>query len=175
MRKREIIVPDDVNIEIRRINPSEVEVIVKGPKGELNKKLKGKRIEVSLKEKDGKKVVDVECEEIAMINTSLSHIENMIVGVREGFVRKMVVRYSHFPMNLEVKGNELIIKNFLGERVPRRARIVGNTSVKVKGQELFVEGINKEEVSQTVANIRQATKIKKKDFRVFQDGIYPIS
>jgi large subunit ribosomal protein L6 len=35
-----------------------------------------------------------------------------------------------------------------------------------------VQGLNLEDVSQTAANIEQATKVKKKDPRVFLDGIY---
>ena len=171
MRKINVEVSDDIKIEVNQISNDVVKVKVSGPKGENEKLIKGKNIKVEVK--DGK--VDVKCDDEAMINTSLAHIKNMIKGVKEGFEKKMVVRYSHFPMNFEVKNGKLIIKNFLGEREAREAKIVGNnTQVKVKGQEIIVEGINKEEVSQTVANIRQATKIKDKDFRVFQDGIYPV-
>ncbi len=168
MRKIIVDVPEGVAIEVEK-GDDRVKVKVKGPKGEVERELKGKNIEVEVKGNN----VDVSCEQKEMINTALSHIRNMIKGVTEGFERKMVVRYSHFPMNLEVKGNKLIIKNFLGERESREAKIVGNSKVSVKGQELVVSGPNIEEVSQTVANIRQATKIKKKDLRVFQDGIYP--
>jgi len=42
----------------------------------------------------------------------------------------------------------------------------------VKGDDIIVEGINIENVGQTAANIQLATKIKDKDPRVFQDGIY---
>ena len=44
--------------------------------------------------------------------------------------------------------------------------------MKVKGQEIIVEGIDKEATGQTAANIEQATRITKWDRRVFQDGIY---
>ena len=170
MRKTEVKVENDVNIEVIQNGKDSVIVKVKGPKGEIEKKLKGKNIKIEVK--DG--VVDVKTDDKAMINTSLAHIKNMIKGVKEGYTRKMVIRYSHFPMNLEVKGNDLIIKNFIGEREPRKAKIVGNTSVNIKGQEITIEGVDKEAVSQTVANIRQVTKIREKDFRVFQDGIYPV-
>ncbi|MEM3552572.1 MAG: 50S ribosomal protein L6, partial [Candidatus Bathyarchaeia archaeon] len=54
----------------------------------------------------------------------------------------------------------------------RIARIVGNVKVEVKGDDIIVQGLNLKEVSQTASNIQQATKIKKKDPRVFLDGIY---
>ncbi|HDL15060.1 MAG TPA: 50S ribosomal protein L6, partial [Euryarchaeota archaeon] len=74
----------------------------------------------------------------------------------------------------KVKGNEVIVENFLGERVPRKTEIFGICKVKVKGQEVTVEGINKEDVGQTAARLEQLTKIKGKDRRIFQDGIYLI-
>jgi len=42
----------------------------------------------------------------------------------------------------------------------------------VKGEDIIVQGTNIEDVSQTAANIEKATKVKKKDPRVFLDGIY---
>jgi large subunit ribosomal protein L6 len=51
---------------------------------------------------------------------------------------------------------------------------MGASSVAVQGDELIVAGINKEHVGQTAANIEQATRIKRRDPRVFQDGIYCI-
>ena len=65
-----------------------------------------------------------------------------------------------------------MIENFTGERSPRVVEIVGGTKVKVRGEDIIVQGTNIEDVSQTAANIQQATKIKRKDPRVFLDGIY---
>ena len=52
------------------------------------------------------------------------------------------------------------------------AKIRGDVKVEVKGDDIAIEGINLQDVSQTAANIEQATKIRKKDQRVFLDGIY---
>ncbi len=49
---------------------------------------------------------------------------------------------------------------------------MGDTNVVPKGEDIIVQGINIEDVSQTAANIEMATKVKKKDPRVFLDGIY---
>ena len=73
---------------------------------------------------------------------------------------------------MEVKGKEMLIKNFLGEKQPRKAKIPGQTKVEVKGQEVTVTGLSKEDVGQTIANIRSATRIRNRDSRVFQDGFY---
>ena len=53
-----------------------------------------------------------------MVGTLASHINNMIVGVTNGFEYRMKVVYSHFPIQLKVASDELIINNFLGERSP---------------------------------------------------------
>ncbi|NIU39655.1 50S ribosomal protein L6, partial [Candidatus Bathyarchaeota archaeon] len=79
---------------------------------------------------------------------------------------------SHFPISVKVKEKTVVIENFTGERSPRIAKIMGDTKVTVKGEDVIVQGINIEDVSQTAANIQNATKIKKKDPRVFLDGIY---
>jgi large subunit ribosomal protein L6 len=80
--------------------------------------------------------------------------------------------FSHFPISVKVKEKTVSIENFTGERNPRKAKIIGDAQVKVQGEDVIVQGINLEEVSQTAANIEQATKVKRKDPRVFLDGIY---
>jgi len=75
-------------------------------------------------------------------------------------------------MSVKVDGNQVVIENFLGERYPRRAKILESVNVEIKGQDVIVKGFDKEKVSQTAANIEQATRIKGLDPRVFQDGIY---
>ena len=49
---------------------------------------------------------------------------------------------------------------------------MGNTKVLLKGEDIVVQGISLEDVSQTAANIQDSTKIRNKDPRVFLDGIY---
>lgn len=84
----------------------------------------------------------------------------------------MKVVYVYFPVSIKVEGDKVVISNFCGERKPRIAKIVGDTKVEVKEDDIIVSGINVEEVGQTAANIEQATKVKGKDPRVFLDGIY---
>ena len=110
----------------------------------------------------------------AMVGTFASHIANMMKGVAEGFEYRMKVVYSHFPMQLKVEGNKFMIGNFLGEKKARYANILGDSKVKTSGDEVTVTGVNKEDVGQTAANIEQATRIKRFDPRVFQDGIYTV-
>lgn len=108
----------------------------------------------------------------ALVGTYAAHVRNMIEGVTQGFTYEMKVVYSHFPIKAGVKGSEFLIENFLGEKFPRRARILGGTKVDVQGDRVLLTGPDIEAVSQTAANIEQATRIKGFDPRVFQDGIY---
>ncbi|MFH1106729.1 MAG: 50S ribosomal protein L6 [Candidatus Micrarchaeota archaeon] len=107
----------------------------------------------------------------AMISLT-KHVDNVAEGMAKPFEKKLQVVYAHFPVSIEVKGKEVHVKNFLGEKVPRRAKIAGNAEVKASGQEITVTGRNKDEVGQTAANLVSATRITNKDRRVFQDGIY---
>ena len=96
----------------------------------------------------------------------------MFKGANEGFEYKLKILYSHFPMKVDVKEDNLVVDNFLGEKHSRKAKLIQGVEVKINGQDVNVTGIDKEKVSQTAANIEQATRIKNLDPRVFQDGIY---
>jgi large subunit ribosomal protein L6 len=110
--------------------------------------------------------------ESALVGTIRSHIQNMITGVTKGFTYKLKIVFSHFPISTKVKEKSFLIENFTGERSPRKAKIIGNVQVKIQGDDIIVQGINLEEVSQTAANIEQSTKVKRKDPRIFLDGLY---
>lgn len=109
---------------------------------------------------------------LAEVKTVASHIKNMIKGIKEDYEYKLEVVYSHFPMNVSVKDGFVEINNLAGAKHPRKAKILGKSKVEVKGKDITVKGHNKEDVGQTAANMEQATKIKGKDIRIYQDGIY---
>ena len=149
------------------------EVSVKGPNGEDSRKFTYPN--VNIKKDDDVVVLETafpKKKDKAMIGTTRAHINNMIVGVTDGFTYHMKIVFAHFPMTVKVQNDTVVIDNFLGERHPRTAKIVGSAKVAVKGDEVTITGINKEHVGQTMANLEQATKIKGRDPRVFQDGIY---
>ncbi len=148
-------------------------VTIKGEKGELTRDFSHAPITIQL---DGK-TVTVQAswprkKEAALVGTVRSHIQNMIKGVTTGFTYKLKIVFSHFPITVKIIGKTLTIENFIGERNPRKAKIMGDTTVIIKGDDIIVQGINLEDVSQTAANIQNATKIRNKDPRVFLDGIY---
>ena len=165
---RKIEIPEGVSVSL-----SQDVLTARGPKGTVERTFWYPGIKIDLRE--GEVLVDAESsrkEQKAMVGTFASHIRNLIIGVSEGFECKMSIVYAHFPMQVKVEGKTLFIGNFLGEKKPRIAKILGETKVKVSGNEVTVTGINKEDVGQTAANIEQKTKIKRFDPRIFQDGIY---
>jgi large subunit ribosomal protein L6 len=148
-------------------------VTVQGQKGTLTRDFSHEPVSLEL---DGKTIkVWVSWprkKESALVGTIRSHIQNMITGVTKGFTYKLKIVFSHFPISTKVKEKSFLIENFTGERSPRKAKIIGNVQVKIQGDDIIVQGINLEEVSQTAANIEQSTKVKRKDPRIFLDGLY---
>ncbi|MBU2560337.1 50S ribosomal protein L6 [archaeon] len=150
-------------------------MVVKGPKGEIKKTMKYPG--VTVRKDAGEVVIGAENpkkRQWAIIGTYEAHTKNMIKGVSLGFEYKMKIIYSHFPMSVKVDQKTISVENYLGEKVARKTKIVGDCEVKVKGTEVVITGNNIEEVGQTAANLEQHTKVKNKDPRVFQDGIYLI-
>ena len=103
-------------------------------------------------------------------------MRNMVKGLDQGFEYRLKAVFSHFPMTLKVDGNSFTITNMLGEKVPRVAKLPWTPSdveVKIENKtDVIVKGADREKVGQTAANIEMACKVKKRDPRVFQDGVY---
>lgn len=110
--------------------------------------------------------------EAALVGTIYSHIQNMITGVTKGYSYRLKIVFSHFPISVKVQDKSVLIENFTGERRARRVKTVGDVKIKIEAEDIVVEGVNLEDVSQTAANIEQATRVRRKDPRVFLDGIY---
>ncbi|MBI5228346.1 50S ribosomal protein L6 [Candidatus Micrarchaeota archaeon] len=157
-------ITDGVNVQVNGTT-----VTAKGPGGEVKKilsplvsvKVEGKKIEISSADK-------------ALANTVEAILTNMVHGAKSGYKKNLKLLYAHFPITIEVKGKDLTVKNFLGEKMARKTVIIGNTKVEAKGQNVTISGPDKEAVGQTLANIRTAMRIKEKDGRVFQDGIFEV-
>jgi len=150
--------------------------------GTLKRDFRHTLVDLHLEEVDGNQVVKVElwygsAKKQACTRTVLSHISNMITGVRLGFQYKMRCVYAHFPVNtnIEDKGTRVEIRNFLGERRVRDIKMMEGVTIRkdpdVKDQ-ILLEGNNLESVSRSCALVRQSCMVRKKDIRKFLDGIY---
>jgi len=168
MPRVELEIPEDVSV-----SQDHLDLTVEGPQGTVTRRLWYPDIDVTVEDD----VVAVESSEddaktMSTIGTFESHIENMFHGVIEGWEYEMEVFYSHFPMQVNVEGDDVVIENFLGEKAARRTTVHGDTDVSVDGEELTITGPDIEAVGQTAADIEQLTRINDKDVRVFQDGVY---
>ena len=148
-------------------------VTITGPKGTLVKEFKPGHYTIAM---HGEKIT-VACnyprrKDRAMVGTVEGIINSMAEGVTKGFEYKLQVNYSHFPMNVSVAGDKVIIKNFLGEKFPRESKIAKGVKVEVKAMEITVTGSDCEKVGQTAKNIVLATKVGRRDPRIFGDGIF---
>jgi large subunit ribosomal protein L6 len=164
----ELAIPDDVTAEVDHLD-----VTVEGPNGSVTRRLWYP--DVSVEVEDDTVVIasdEADAKTNATVGTFESHVQNMFHGVTEGWEYEMEVFYSHFPMQVNAEGDEVVIENFLGEKAPRRTTIHGDTDVSIDGEELTISGADKEAVGQTAADIEQLTKVSGKDNRVFQDGVY---
>lgn len=167
----EIEIPGGVDVRIEGDK-----VFVSGEKGCNERVLRDARIKIEkgdksvfIKLKEGLKFGK---KDKMMINTFSAHIRNLVDGARKGYVGKLKICSGHFPMAVGVEGRDIVIKNFFGERVPRRVRVMEGVNVKVEGDIIVVKGVDKEKVGQSMARIEQATRITNRDRRIFMDGIW---
>lgn len=172
MYSKEITIPEGVSVEV-----DGNKVKVSGGKGEIKREFK-LAYDIKVQKQDNKITVVSESKHRkgkALVGTIIAHIRNMVKGVTEGYIYKMKIVYSHFPMNVKVDGDKVVTQNFLGERTSRIAKIAGNTQVKIEGQDVTVSGIDLEEVGLTSSSIEQSCRITGYDKRRFSDGIYFVS
>ncbi len=106
------------------------------------------------------------------IKSTIAHIQNLFTGVEKKFTYTLEACNVHFPMTLKTDKNNLIVNNFLGEKVARTARILPGVDMEIKGQKIILSSHNREAAGQTAANIEKATRIRYRDRRIFQDGIF---
>lgn len=146
---------------------------VKGPEGENKRSFNINKLDFEKKDKEiiiGNKTSTKK--EKKLMNTIAAHIKNMIHGVQKKFEYRLKICFSHFPITVEIKEKETIIKNFLGEKIPRKSKIPEGVDVKVDKDIITVTSHDKELAGQAAANFETATRIGKKDRRIFQDGIF---
>ena len=146
---------------------------IKGKLGEAKKDFQ--KININLDVEDNKvtlKPFSRKKKDRVIVNTVSSLVNNMVTGVTKGYTYRLKVVYAHFPISVKTKGDEIHVENFVGERSPRVAKVVGNCKISIEGDDIIVKGVSVEDVGQTAANVELATKIKKKDQRIFLDGVY---
>ncbi|MEM3126907.1 MAG: 50S ribosomal protein L6 [Candidatus Woesearchaeota archaeon] len=151
------------------------QIILKGPMGEVRRSLVHPGI--SLEVKEGNVVVTSKknnSNKKKMVFTFESHLKNMVKGVLEGYKYTLKICAAHFPMSVAVQGNQLVIKNFVGEKTPRTIELHPSAKVKVEGDKIIIESPDKEVAGMVASRIEEKTKRRAFDPNRFQDGIYII-
>lgn len=148
-------------------------VTVKGGKGEVKKLMNHPRVAISVESN----VVQFKCpkgtkREKTQIFTYKAHLRNMLKGVEEPYVYRVKVCSGHFPINVALQGKEFSVKNFLGEKVPRKVTIKEGADVKVEGDMIVITSCNKDIAGQVAADLEQLTRVTNRDRRIFQDGLF---
>lgn len=115
-------------------------------------------------------------QERAKLITCSSHIKNMILGVTNGFEYILKAAYVHFPIAFEIleNGKILIVKNFLGEKTPRKFVMRGDSIVSkgIEKDTVIIQGTSIEDVSQSAGNVQKDCVPRNFDIRKFMDGVY---
>lgn len=168
--KKELRVPDNVQVTVDDV------IRIKGAKGSVSRKLNDPRIAITSGEGTILlKSTNATRREKKIMYTFAAHLRNLLRGVVEGHTYQLKICAAHFPMNVSVSGNQLVIKNFLGENVPRTLTIAEGVKVIVDGDKVIVESAEKEKAGMVASQIEQVTRIKDRDRRIFQDGIFIIN
>ncbi|MBI2135066.1 50S ribosomal protein L6 [Candidatus Woesearchaeota archaeon] len=148
---------------------------IKGRKGEIKRDFSDKKVAIETKDD----LIMLKAGRFSkmkkkLIKSYAAHIKNMISGSLETHKYLLKICSGHFPINVSINKNELTVKNFLGEKVPRVLKLKEGAIVKVDGDKIIVESASKETAGQISADIEQLTRRTRYDLRIFQDGIYII-
>ena len=167
---RKIKIPEGMHVVV-----SGESVNIKGPEGEVSRKFNLGKVNLFLKENE----IFLENtrstkNEKKIMNTVYSHLKNMIKGAQKQFEYRLKICFGHFPFTVKQEGKKIMIKNFLGEKVDRILEVPDGVDIEIKKEIITVKSANKELAGQASANFETATRIRGRDKRTFQDGIYII-
>ncbi len=142
-------------------------VSVKGPKGALEREFTSL---VTVAVADGKVTVTPKSEEAnALWGSAASHLENMVAGVNQPFVKKLILEGIGYKA--DVRGTELVMA--LGFSHPVHMKIPAGLTVTSDKGIVTISGIDKDVVGQFAAEIRAWKKpepYKGKGFR-YEDEV----
>jgi large subunit ribosomal protein L6 len=141
-------IPSGVNIEIKGTHVS-----VKGPKGELSHTFPPV---VSFKQEGNELIVERKSEEKfdrSMHGTARAVVNNMVVGVSEGFEKGLEVQGVGY--RAEMQGETLVLHVGYSHEVPIEPPTGISFEVENRGREIKIKGADKQAVGQIAAVIRK--------------------
>jgi len=143
-------IPQGVTVEVKGD-----EIVVKGPKGELQENLhsrvvlviENETVKVEVRNPDNKK-------DRSLWGTYSSLVNNMILGVTEGYKKELEVNGVGYKVAMKGKDLELIV----GYSHPVLIKEVEGVAYIVDKNKITIEGINKQKVGEMAAQIRAVRK-----------------
>lgn len=152
--KKPIVIPQGVDVTI-----DGTLVTVKGPKAELSQRLNEKPV-VTISEEDGQKVVTVSVpnpenkDDKTQWGTARALINNLVVGVTEGFSKSLEVNGVGYRVSLQ--GRTLVLA--VGYSHDVRVELPDDVEAEVDGNIIKLKSPNKHSVGQLADNIRKIRK-----------------
>lgn len=151
--KLAITIPEGVNV-----NVTEANVEVKGPKGTLNFEYNAENVKVNVVENE---VVVEKTGETkfagALWGTTRAQINNMVIGVTEGYQKGLEIQWVGYKF--ELQGKKLILSVGFSHKVeveiPATLEVVADEKNK---NVIYVKGFDKQAVGQFAAKIRDYKK-----------------
>jgi large subunit ribosomal protein L6 len=145
-----IVIPDAVDVQVNGQN-----VVVKGKKGSLEWNVHD---EVSVVLDNGQIKVKANNETqtaVAMSGTSRALLNNLVIGVSDGFERRLLIVGVGYRAQLKGK----VLNLSLGHSHPINYEIPEDVTIETPSQtEIVVKGMDKQRVGQVAANIRAYRK-----------------
>jgi len=144
--KKPILIPENVEVKIEG-----QKVMIKGPKGELQREI---RPEIKVETKEEKIFVSPQVETKktkAFWGLTRALIANMVKGATEGFEKKLEMVGLGFRASLE--GENLVLQ--VGFTHPVKIKAPQGIKFSVEKNIITISGVDKEKVSQMAAKIRK--------------------
>ena len=146
--KQPITILDGVDVKI-----SDNFLLIKGPKGELKQKLHSD-IDLEIKDKEILVKLREKVKNTAIWGTLRSLIANMIIGVTQGFEKRLI--FKGIGYKVLVEGKKLVLN--LGYSHPIEIETPQGIEFKVEKNTIIVSGFDKQLVGETAAIIRSKRK-----------------
>jgi len=147
--KQPVTIPDKVSVKIQKNA-----VTVKGPKGELTETFNP---DITIKEEDGAIVIERPSDlrhHRALHGLTRALLANMVTGVSEGFRKTLKIEGVGYQASVQGKNLQLRLGHSHEVVVEPPENITFDVPKDSRGTIIHVDGIDKQVVGQTAANIR---------------------
>jgi len=156
-----VVIPKGVTVTIENLNDGGSSVTVKGPKGTLNQVM---HKDMTVKEEDGKILVTRptdEKEHRALHGLTRALVNNMVVGVTEGFKKELDIIGVGYRAQKEGK----IVTLNIGYSQPVKVEEEAGITIEIPAPtKLVISGADKQRVGQVAAEIRQLRLLKRNPY-----------